>query len=301
MRNIYILILMITASTSWGQPVFQNAMEKPGKDFSAPVQIGSLASGPGGTGLNYTWNFSNMTFSGNSKFMVIDPLMSLYKNNYPQASYVYIVDSAYNYFIVTDSNLQMVTKNITTPGGMNDYSANPKTVMQFPFSYGLEFTDTCMGTGDTGAHTVVVKYDGYGILLMPDATHRNVARASETYATGTDYTWYMEDPLIPVLHYDHTNSLFTYIMAWPASTANIMDDVSNEIYPNPVTDQAFFNINTQNGPAELHIYDGTGKQIKTQELTSSRSSINMHQYPAGMYFYTITQQGMIQKGKFVKQ
>lgn len=301
MKNIYLFIPILAAINTTAQPVFNNALDRPGQAFTATVKTGTFASGPGNPGINQVWDFRTMVFGATGEFVVLDVNDNLYKNNYPTANYVYIIDSGYNYFIVSPAKLERVTWNIAAPGNNTDYSQNPKTVMEFPFSYQLQFSDTYRGYGDT-TKTVTVLYDGFGTLRMPNGDYTNVARISETYATGVDYVWYTEDPLLPVLRYNHTGGLFTQIVIPPSSVNNVSSEKGFSIYPNPVSSVATFAISlTGSSYAQLRIYDITGRLVAEERLTQSQNSVNMASLPPGIYVCKLVQGSSVATGKFVRQ
>jgi hypothetical protein len=302
MKNILFIISILSAVGATAQPVFQNANEKPGKSFTAAVTTGTFSGGPGNAGVNQVWDFRAMAIGATGSFVVLDALYNIYMNNYPNANYVYIIDSAYNYFIVSGTKMEQVTRNISSPGGITDYSQNPKTIMEFPFSWHAQFSDTYMGYGDT-ARTVTVRYDGYGTLRMPNGDYHNIARVSETYATGVDYVWYSEDPFLPVLRYNHNGGLFTHIAISPSMVNQINTRTTGiSIYPNPATSTATININLQNESyGQLRLYDITGRLMLEDIITARSATINISSLPPGIYICKISIDGNSTTGKLIKQ
>lgn len=302
MKNILFIISILSAVGATAQPVFQNANEKPGKSFTAAVTTGTFSGGPGNAGVNQVWDFRAMAIGATGSFVVLDALYNIYMNNYPNANYVYIIDSAYNYFIVSGTKMEQVTRNISSPGGITDYSQNPKTIMEFPFSWHAQFSDTYMGYGDT-ARTVTVRYDGYGTLRMPNGDYHNIARVSETYATGVDYVWYSEDPFLPVLRYNHNGGLFTHIAISPSVVNQINTRTTGiSIYPNPATSTATININLQNESyGQLRLYDITGRLMLEDIITTRSATINISSLPPGIYICKISIDKNSTTGKLIKQ
>lgn len=302
MKKIFFIIFTLASVQAVAQPVFQNANERPGEAYTASVKTGTFAAGPGNPGINQVWDFSTMVFGSTSTFVVLNTNNNQYQNTYPTANYVYIIDSGYNYFVVSGTKMEQITRNISSPGGMTDYSQNPRTVMEFPFSWQVQFTDTYMGYGDS-TRTVTVRYDGFGTLKMPNGDYNNVARVSETYATGVDYVWYTEDPFLPVLRYNHIGGLFTHIITPPSSVNPLNTNKAGlSIYPNPVSSTATFNIELGNNSyARLRIYDITGRLVVEKTVTRQDASVNISPFPPGMYVCKIVRDGSTITGKFVKQ
>jgi len=293
---------MFAALNTSAQPVFQDANDRPGEAYTAAVKTGTFSAGPGTPGINQVWDFRAMAIGATGSFVVLNTLNNLYMNNYPNANYVYIIDSAYNYYIVSGTKMEQVTRNISSPGGITDFSQNPKTIMEFPFSWHAQFSDTYMGYGDT-ARTVTVRYDGYGTLRMPNGDYYNVARMSETYATGVDYVWYSEDPFLPVLRYNHNGGLFTHIAISPSTVNQINTRTSGlSIYPNPATTTAAININLRNSSyGQLRLYDITGRLMLEDIITTQNASLNISPLPPGIYICKVLIDGNTITGKLVKQ
>lgn len=302
MKNIFLIISIACVAGATAQPVFQNANERPGEAYTAAVKTGTFSAGPGNAGINQVWDFRTMVFGATGTFVVLNTNNNLYKNNYPSANYVYIIDSGYNYFIVSGSKLEQVTRNISSPGGITDYSQNPKTVMEFPFSWHVQFTDTYLGYGDS-TRSVTVRYDGYGTLKMPNGDYHNVARVSETYATGVDYVWYSEDPFLPILRYNHNGGLFTQIAISPSTVNQLSTGTRGlSIYPNPATSTATINTNLKNNSyGQLRLYDITGRLILEDIITTRSATINISSLPPGMYICKMSVDGYSTTGKLVKQ
>ena len=301
MKNILFIISILSAVGATAQPVFQNANEKPGKSFTAAVTTGTFSGGPGNAGVNQVWDFRAMAIGATGSFVVLDALYNIYMNNYPNANYVYIIDSAYNYFIVSGTKMEQVTRNISSPGGITDYSQNPKTIMEFPFSWHAQFSDTYMGYGDT-ARTVTVRYDGYGTLRMPNGDYHNIARVSETYATGVDYVWYSEDPFLPVLRYNHNGGLFTHIAISPSMVNQINTRTTGiSIYPNPATSYITFDLqkNYEKG-LTIVVFNFLGKKITERQSVNEKTQLSLTDYARGTYIYHLVDQSgkVIDTGKF---
>lgn len=75
------------------------------------------------------------------------------------------------------------------------------------------------------------------------------------------------------------------------------------IQPNPVGDMlniSITNSNVVSFPNSLQIFDGLGKTIFQMHLSKSKSSINVSQLKAGVYYYKLSGNKTIESGKFIK-
>ncbi len=81
---------------------------------------------------------------------------------------------------------------------------------------------------------------------------------------------------------------------------------SNKVkfYPNPFTNSINIQLNdvTQNNKAELSIYNALGKEVMKQSITMQLTSIELNNFPSGIYFYKIVDNSQItESGKLVKE
>lgn len=70
------------------------------------------------------------------------------------------------------------------------------------------------------------------------------------------------------------------------------------VFPNPARDYITFNSDAFDSPAQIFIYDITGKQRMSLELYG-KNRIPLEGISRGMYFYTVTDGKRIWKGKFI--
>lgn len=85
-------------------------------------------------------------------------------------------------------------------------------------------------------------------------------------------------------------------------TVNDLDLTKIVIYPNPVGDILIIDNSTQLNLYGVSITNSTGKIIYQQELNSSKIKVDMSSFPAGIYFTSIKQDGVvIQTKKIIKK
>lgn len=94
-----------------------------------------------------------------------------------------------------------------------------------------------------------------------------------------------------------------------ATTAALLPEAETEnsrsiaVFPNPAKDLITIRVNGMWAKGDkVIIYDGTGKQVMTKEMTGSVEVFNISSLPVGMYFIHLTNQGL-QKGRqrFIKE
>lgn len=80
-----------------------------------------------------------------------------------------------------------------------------------------------------------------------------------------------------------------------------LDELSHEagvkVYPNPVTELLYVDLNDRQGPGVLEVYDMTGKIKMKESVSGSANVIPTGALPPGIYFYKLAGK----TGKFIKQ
>jgi len=80
-----------------------------------------------------------------------------------------------------------------------------------------------------------------------------------------------------------------------------MSDASPRVYPVPARNVLFFR--GLSGTPAIAIYDGTGKLVRSQAVTTSGNncSMDIHTLAPGYYYYSIGKGAEIVKGTFIKE
>jgi virulence-associated protein VapD len=75
-----------------------------------------------------------------------------------------------------------------------------------------------------------------------------------------------------------------------------------KMYPNPVSDIAKFEVDSETESFELTLFEITGKQIDKLNFSGKTAEVNLANFPAGIYLYKITSKNKILgNGSFVKK
>ncbi len=83
----------------------------------------------------------------------------------------------------------------------------------------------------------------------------------------------------------------------PTST---VEDMEVKVFPNPFSSILTFQQTNGSGPIALEILDLNGRLLMKRGLEGS-AVVNLSDYPSGVYFYRILQNGKVQRGKVVKR
>lgn len=296
-----LLLPMLACGISSAQPVIVNGNNVPAPGYTAVVSA-AATSNFGTAGANQTWNFSALTFTPLGTANIISPSSSTMSSSFPTANYAYTFAGTTSFFNVSSAKMEAQAYSITSPGTGNDMSPNPRTVLQFPFNFNNVVTDTWQKVGGA-VNTVTLTYDGYGTLMMPSMTYSNVVRVKEDYGNGSDYQWYILNPLMSVLAFDHNNNVMYFTGATPTGLQNRAADAYNiTVFPNPATDKLVINskINdNENNVAIIH--NVFGQEILSVVLKAGENEIKLNDLTTGTYFYKIISNGVtIKTGKIIK-
>ncbi|HEX5317469.1 MAG TPA: choice-of-anchor D domain-containing protein [Candidatus Kapabacteria bacterium] len=207
----------------WALAVFLNSVlasaQSPSPDrtkLAMPGYAGDLnfttTADPGTGGANHTWDFSGLSFAKVGTFEVVQPDTTPYFSSYSSSNFAVAFTlsgvAQYNYYRVLDTAIEDLGFNIgsTSPEQFID----ARTELVFPSSFGDTLTDGWQKVGGSPDH-VTVRFDGYGTLITPKASHQ-VMRIAMDYGQGAvDYNWWTLDPLMLVAAYSHNgNILITF-------------------------------------------------------------------------------------------
>lgn len=286
MRKILQLSFALVSFQAFSQPVINDASGVPAVGYSAPLSTAPCLSA-GSAGASQTWDFSSLTFSSMGTLSVIDPATSAMGPSFPSANWAYSVSGAvFTYFQNTSTEMINWASLIASTGGDNDYSANPKTLMQFPWNFNDSFTDSYSEMSSTS--NVTVTYDGYGTLIMPGGnTYTNVVRVQESYGSDVDYRWYLTSPLISVAAFIGSDNTLVWIGATPTAISEETENTILSLFPNPANETIQLNFNAQASSTLVKIIAMDGKIVYTANTMTypglNTINIDISTLPAGIY------------------
>ena len=88
--------------------------------------------------------------------------------------------------------------------------------------------------------------------------------------------------------------------ALPNGINTIPDKTLVEIYPNPVNDNLTIHISDEANKGHLTILNLNGQQLIERQITEQQTVIDVGTLPSGVYFVKVTDDRMVEMGKFVK-
>lgn len=294
--------LLVTAAVSFlftgallAQPVISDGSKMPAPGFSAAVSA-AMGGSIGNPGADQVWDFSAISFTPVGMMTVIDPATSPYASSYPDADYAYSFANTYTYVNTTAEKSEVAAYSITAPGSGADMSPNPRSVLSYPFTFGSSVTDTWQKVG-SNPNEVTITYDGYGTLITPTTTYQNVVRVKESYGDGDDYQWYITDPLISIMVYDHNTNAFYHTAAAPKAQVAASRSLAASVYPNPADRYLKIDLTGIELPhgATITIMDVAGRKLQTRVLTNAQTTLSIEHLNAGSYLYEIRSAGNVIK------
>jgi len=201
MKYVFVISLLLTLSLHvFSQPVItRNHLMFPGDDFvTASVAV---VPDPGSGGAQVIWDFSAVQQEGVSGFAVEEADETPYASDFPGANIAFVDPSPnasfYQYHFIDGNAWEehgSVSAGSTTPYRLN-YD-DPRTFLQFPVMYNGQWQDNYTYTLEyytappyttLGEGSVDVSVDGYGSLILPQATFSDVLRV-QIIGESTDTT-----------------------------------------------------------------------------------------------------------------
>lgn len=185
---------------------------------------------------------------------------------------------------------------------------------------------------DSGRAKVVIHYadtvDAFGTMMTPFGTQTvirqkhydltidtlwgHIAHSSwmvfrTTYNVNYIYRWYANNftYYFATMQMDHTNtkdSLVQWFNDGNLGIDNISGSQHTTVYPNPCQTQITFNCAAPQAK-QVSVFDMTGRELAAQEMNNGMVMMNTSAYPAGMYFYRISDMSgnVLDRGKFIVQ
>lgn len=257
---------------------------------------------PGESGINVTWNFTNINILSGTPWEEVYLLPSLtpYSGQFPNANVVTKNNNSspdYHYYQNTATDWNMI-------GYANNnfikWFTTPYCRFHYPMSYGSQYSNIYKAYNYSGQATRYttgfrnISIDGYGTIILPGVTYNNVMRVkvidesfdtvkvggnivSTSHTIITNYWWYRTGYKFPVFDMGYAQSGTIPSMKFAAISVKNVPVYINQIssivpekfelyqnYPNP------FNPNTiikfkikKNGFVTLKVFDTLGKEIAT--------------------------------------
>ncbi|OYU79977.1 MAG: hypothetical protein CFE23_11345 [Flavobacterium sp. BFFFF1] len=293
--NFFVALVTLSATLCQAQPVISRSNVNTTNFTSEFLYAPADGFVPGDAGADQVWDFSDLDLMlvGNDTTM---PVASTpYAATFPTANYCYKYDGIfgggdrYYYHHITATKYDILSIAYNGTNGDN-YNADPRTFMIFPYAYNDVYTDTYVSSVDMIVKNVTATYDAYGTIIMPYGTFDNVIRQKIVTNGVTDYIWFNVNPFYPIVQTVLAENGLGIVKN---TTLLGVDDLSKTkftVYPNPTS--GLISIGATEGlneGATVTIYNNIGQKIFETEfnpLNSNAIDIDISSQPAGLYFVT---------------
>lgn len=294
----------------------------------------------GTTGSSVTWDYSDLPGYGTTRTLdVLNASSTANASDFGSSSLAFDTEgsfiSYYNSSSTERTSQGFVYIEATLGTIVAKYSGNDELVMNYPFAYGDQLTDTYSGTlnytyitpqSNPLSGNVLAQIDGQGTLLLNGSTFNNVIRytlVDTSLVTGVLVLGDVELVKKQFEYYDPANAhlpllvLSQFIIqqvgsSTPISEATIvlssvapltqlgLTDESNEkfkVYPNPVKDVLI--VDGEFGvDAVAVILDQSGRIVKNVEL-NNQATTNVSELNSGIYIVQVRENGLIYNQKII--
>jgi len=287
MKKRLLPIFLFLTAVAFAQPILQADSFLPngyGIYYSAPT-VGYTNGTPG----ENLWDYSFLPLTQFATASIV-PLETVpFYEEFPTANFcIKNIDqnmgTYYNLFESDSDSHRLI--GYVTPGSYQNYIDDPLTVLQFPLTYNLTYTDTFESNG-LGQGTFYTRtYDAYGTLVTPFGQYDNVIRQKTVSASGTRYSWFSSNPYFLIIAGNFDSPSVTFYRELSLGTTQ-NTKAAFSIYPNPTT--ADFTIgNQQDAQGFATVYDIQGKVIIAAKDLKSSNTISLKDCNDGVYFVAIT-------------
>lgn len=133
---------------------------------------------------------------------------------------------------------------------------------------------------------------GLFLLVASVNAQEVISTQGDSYSNGINTIDYTIGELVIETVSDGTNDLTQGFHQTLLTITNVEDldvNFSVSIFPNPASDRVNLTIENYQG-LTFRLFDVSGKLLSQAVLTEARTSINVEEYPKGMYLLTLTQQ-----------
>ena len=303
-------------------PVITNATgELPGLEKTFQV-IDTTCFGHDFEGPNKIWDFSTYTTQSEVIYQVTEADLN-YPNSsvFPNANMV-ALQNGQSYAFINNSNskYEIIGSGGPTEGEISGDYSDPETVIEYPFTYGSEFSDTSeysyLLSGFLATTTIFIHGEcvGYGkmilnlggvidtiedvILTKRSCIELDTIPAIQVgqHESFTVYQWlgtHNESVLAASMRvYDSTvgeplifaNDIVVSQLETPAGFENVMQFENIELFPNPATDHISLRLKNKEFSGRVELIDLQGRCVKKLEIKNqSNPTIATDDLVSGVY------------------
>ncbi|MES2619023.1 MAG: T9SS type A sorting domain-containing protein [Bacteroidota bacterium] len=251
---------------------------------------------PVAPGNGVTWDFTKLTTDKADSMILTDQGGTTpFDFDFPDANVIFS-----EYYKSTDETLmihyykdqfEFSYQGAGLVGGSATPYSTDKKMIKFPMTFNSSFKEF-YSVGSTDGY-VMVKYDGYGTLKLPSATHSNVFRTTCKDSISASnityrYEWFTNDRRVMYMTIKGTDTMIRYLDNGNPATGIAKNTIANlnlSIYPNP---SATGNFKAQfsglSNNAYFLITNVFGQVILSRNIDNSSEDFTL--LNSGIYFIT---------------
>ena len=246
------------------------------------------------SGANITWNYSALTLVPNGTFVSSIDNTAPFISNFIGANYIIKTTSTgieyYEIYKLDSSKLEIL--GITTNSGiLVNFSPNPQTLFQFPYTYNSTIFDTYSTVSDPSANDpFTILYDAYGTLITPYGTFNNVIRTRKLDGIFPIFTWYYPNSALKLLTVMFGSGGVENVEFYQYTNLELTQNNLNKsltIFPNPVDSElTIYNSDTNLTNFSFEIFDLYGRLIKFN-ISKFNEPISVDDLQSGSYLLVL--------------
>jgi|GEM_PF-361159 len=318
-RTLLVPISLFALSSLVAQPTLVSPGNAPTPGTSVLTNYAPAAT-PGTAGASQTWDFSNLVADSSAYTFVEDPAATPGAADFPNATAAVVAQDGTQYFEASSSLVELVGPSLL---GQTAPLTNPASFLPFPCTYQTSWEDDFAGSIDLMGFAlevtgdVVAIADGYGTLILPEATVNNVLRIRRITTTLITtpfgggqieeevFAFYQVGLGLPILEISSTTGDLPVLGVIDISTlkwVNVTnvgvgelasDPIGVSVFPNPATDNVQINFSLTGGRSvSIELFDLTGRQVSTVNVSTAASGIHtstmdVSELPSGMYLMRV--------------
>lgn len=291
MRTLILFIIYFFSALLYAQPILNST------HINYAGNVNRFSANPigfttGTNGINQTWDYSNIALTPIDTSVANIVSSAPFIANFPTANYIVKSSSngndLYTFFFSTPSKLEILGIASASVEFVN-FSPNPQTLFEFPYTYNLIINDTySTSTSPSANNPFSIQYDASGILITPFGTY-NTFRTKKMDGIFPEYTWYKENTNNAILNVAFGSSGVVSVKFYQYFDLGLEENKNNKttIYPNPSTSFIIIqNLEKQVDNFNYKIFDITGRTVKSANANYDEK-INIEDLTNGNYIIQI--------------
>jgi hypothetical protein len=329
-------ILFLTPVALCAQPTIPQVSLAVGDVFVIDAEFPITEAGPGGN--NVTWNFANPGFSSTQwTYTAMNAASAPMATDFPAATMALFaeLDQDFTLHAFFDFNGGFTDHGEHVSDGVDGISSvntDPMTFFTTPLTTASIGSDTYGSTEDfvgfpatlVGTHNWTV--DGYGTLILPNATYTNVLRihaqqvetltvdlgAPFELVTSREEWWWVKAGIpLPLLVFSIESDEFETEIGATAAMVSFngatgigdLTELPMRVYPNPVRDMVTMELEAS-GMVHYRVLDALGREALQGSIASGgtlRHSIDIAALSTGVYQLEVRSQHGSGTARLVKE